>query len=171
MQVRSQSDHSEVPRGPAAHLPFSDHCKYNHHPATLFTKHLQLGSSLYLTKTSLESLSLNKPPLSIKWCIKIQWSNPFQVCAIVGGTFTVAGIIDSCIFSGRWFSSHISLAAKHDFHSWCADLFFFSDWNLQEVWAGQTQLRREEVLLLAVCSHCNFKQFVNIAVSNFCPCN
>ena len=42
----------------------------------------------------------------------------------MGGTFTVAGIIDSCIFSGScWSSSHISIAAEDVFHS-CWPLFF-----------------------------------------------
>ena len=45
---------------------------------------------VFLTLPSLSLLSL--PPVD-------PLSSPAQVCAIVGGTFTVAGIIDSAIFT------------------------------------------------------------------------
>ena len=38
---------------------------------------------------------------------------PFQICAIIGGTFTVAGILDSCIFTASEAWKKIQLGKMH----------------------------------------------------------
>ena len=84
MQVRPESHHREVPWGPPAHLSFPNHCKYNS------------------TKTSVKWTSGQCPlDIQVSNSSYIPCTLQSQVCAIVGGTFTVAGIIDSCIFSGE----------------------------------------------------------------------
>lgn len=37
----------------------------------------------------------------------------FQICAIIGGTFTVAGILDSCIFTASEAWKKIQLGKMH----------------------------------------------------------
>ena len=87
--------------------------------------------------------------------------NFFQVCAIVGGTFTVAGIIDSCIFSGRY-SSHISIT----------DLFIFQRLKSSRSlsWANLIEKGRKssagQFSLFSLASGSSLT-----LQSNFCPCN
>ena len=90
LQVRSESDHSKIPWRPTTHLPFPDHCKC----ITTLKSAKHCFFIIQKAKTNPKSLFTIVDPWKLN-------CNLFQVCAIVGGTFTVAGIIDSCIFSGR----------------------------------------------------------------------
>ena len=99
LQVRSESDHCKIPWRPTTHLPFPDHCKC----ITTLKSAKHCFFIIQKAKTNPKSLFTIVDP----WKLNCNLS---QVCAIVGGTFTVAGIIDSCIFSGK---KHAAVATIH----------------------------------------------------------